>query len=549
MSSTTPNVNISVENFGPIQEGSIDLRPLTVFVGPSNAGKTYLAVLIYALSRSLDGFDRPPGLYYPYRWPEVSDDEYLAMVQKLETESRPFRFKDLPESIRGQALSNSKNHAESGRDGAAIELERCFDIESLADLVRWSNSDNSQANISLIVSEENRSEWRFEMEIQSLQSSPSPDDRIHSSYIMQDVPEVSSFNKCKFEIDDLVLVPSDRSSFRTEFDSVMERIKTPNIKGVSKEMKENDMSRIHHEFELFLIRSSFRSPDPVHEIRAHYLPASRGGIMQSHRLISSSLVSSLTRRNRERFPDLPTFSGMMADFMERLILYKESSSTVTKKAENPLRSLAFERSRLREIADALERETLDGHIHAETPSAGMYPDFVYEPFGVARHIRMTRASSMISELAPIVLFLRGAVLPGDTLIIEEPEAHLHPAAQTQMALTLARLTRVGVRVILTTHSDWLLKEIGNLIREGELSENSGSSSDNVSLPSTLQSKDVGVWLFSRDNAEQGSKVTEVPFDRSEGIEPEEYDRVAEKLYNRSAGLQNLLELQREDGDI
>ena len=56
------------------------------------------------------------------------------------------------------------------------------------------------------------------------------------------------------------------------------------------------------------------------------------------------------------------------------------------------------------------------------------------------------------------------------LIIEEPEAHLHPAAQTQMAVALTGLVRAGVRVVLTTHSDWLLKEISNLIREGELRE-------------------------------------------------------------------------------
>ena len=31
-----PNVEITVRNFGPIAEAAIDLRPLTVFIGPSN---------------------------------------------------------------------------------------------------------------------------------------------------------------------------------------------------------------------------------------------------------------------------------------------------------------------------------------------------------------------------------------------------------------------------------------------------------------------------------------------------------------------------------
>ena len=56
----SPSVCISVENFGPIECGSIGLRPLNVFVGPSNTGKTYLAVLIYALHRVLGGFPKFP---------------------------------------------------------------------------------------------------------------------------------------------------------------------------------------------------------------------------------------------------------------------------------------------------------------------------------------------------------------------------------------------------------------------------------------------------------------------------------------------------------
>ena len=50
-----PKIHIAVENFGPIEKAEIDLRPLTVFVGESNTGKTYLAALIYALYHSFAG--------------------------------------------------------------------------------------------------------------------------------------------------------------------------------------------------------------------------------------------------------------------------------------------------------------------------------------------------------------------------------------------------------------------------------------------------------------------------------------------------------------
>ncbi len=39
-------VIIEVENLGPIRKGKVELKPLTVFIGPNNTGKTYLAYLI-----------------------------------------------------------------------------------------------------------------------------------------------------------------------------------------------------------------------------------------------------------------------------------------------------------------------------------------------------------------------------------------------------------------------------------------------------------------------------------------------------------------------
>ena len=48
-------LTISVKNFGPIAEGSVDLKPLTIFVGPSNTGKSYMATAVYAV---MQGFER-----------------------------------------------------------------------------------------------------------------------------------------------------------------------------------------------------------------------------------------------------------------------------------------------------------------------------------------------------------------------------------------------------------------------------------------------------------------------------------------------------------
>lgn len=49
--SSNGNYRVEVTDFGPIEHADVDLRPLTVFAGPSNTGKSYMAMLVYALHR------------------------------------------------------------------------------------------------------------------------------------------------------------------------------------------------------------------------------------------------------------------------------------------------------------------------------------------------------------------------------------------------------------------------------------------------------------------------------------------------------------------
>ena len=86
-----------------------------------------------------------------------------------------------------------------------------------------------------------------------------------------------------------------------------------------------------------------------------------------------------------------------------------------------------------------------------------YPQFFYKPDGWENALPLMNTSSMVSELAPVVLYLRHVVQPGETLIIEEPETHLHPAMQVEFTRQIAALVHAGVRVIVTTHSDWVLE--------------------------------------------------------------------------------------------
>ncbi len=74
------------------------------------------------------------------------------------------------------------------------------------------------------------------------------------------------------------------------------------------------------------------------------------------------------------------------------------------------------------------------------------------------------ASSSVGEMTTLYFFLNQLAEYEDyLLIIDEPESHLDTANQIQFARLLASLVRSGVRVLITTHSDYLIKEINNLI--------------------------------------------------------------------------------------
>ena len=103
------------------------------------------------------------------------------------------------------------------------------------------------------------------------------------------------------------------------------------------------------------------------------------------------------------------------------------------------------------------------------------------------------------------------------------------------------MVRAGVRVLITTHSNWLLQQIGNLIREGELQKLGESTSESADW---LKKEEVGAWQFYKNQP-----VAELPFDLIEGIEPEDHLDIAEDLYNRAAGLHNRIEQAKEEGAV
>ena len=80
-------------------------------------------------------------------------------------------------------------------------------------------------------------------------------------------------------------------------------------------------------------------------------------------------------------------------------------------------------------------------------------------FAIPLHL----ASSSARGLSDLYFFLRHVARKNHLIIIDEPESHLDTANQILLARLLARLVQAGLKVLLTTHSDYLIKELNNLI--------------------------------------------------------------------------------------
>lgn len=167
-----------------------------------------------------------------------------------------------------------------------------------------------------------------------------------------------------------------------------------------------------------------------------------------------------------------------------------------------------ESSELESLSKKIEREILGGEINVMED--GINGDsYYFKPIGVNETLPVSRASSMVLKLASVVVCMRRIVKIGDTLIIEEPESHLHPRVQAKFADCIALLVKSGVRVIMITHSEWIAERLAYLVRLSDLSESQKEKFPDHQY--ALKESDVGVWEFKRDDEKFGSTVHRVDF--------------------------------------
>ena len=87
----------------------------------------------------------------------------------------------------------------------------------------------------------------------------------------------------------------------------------------------------------------------------------------------------------------------------------------------------------------------------------------YFPKGSDVHLALPECSSSVKSLVEFSFYLRHCAKREQILMIDEPELNLHPENQRYLARLLAMLINAGIKVFITTHSDYIVRELNILL--------------------------------------------------------------------------------------
>jgi hypothetical protein len=259
-----------------------------------------------------------------------------------------------------------------------------------------------------------------------------------------------------------------------------------------------------------------------------YIPAERAGIMRTYKQLlrlhietSWHMVPPHLRRKftqlmmSERFR-LPGVVGVLLD----QILNTEKFTLEERKK-------AFVAPAL----DLLEKEVLRGRLEM-----GEDLSVTYYEAGAEKPIDLINASSMVSEVSAIYL-LSGKLRKGWWLIIEEPEAHVHPRGQMGLARFMAALARLGVNVIATTHSDLIALKLAQMVGLAGL-----SPQDRVKLKygedEYLKKEELALYFMEQTEGGSVARKIEVS-ETGEVSDLPTYTIVLEEMYGEAVKLLEL----------
>jgi predicted ATPase len=254
--------------------------------------------------------------------------------------------------------------------------------------------------------------------------------------------------------------------------------------------------------------------------QVYYLPASRSGLYQALNAFSRIFVELSKKRHLLKSKlEIPVLSEPISDYFLKL-----SEIEVGQRERISPDILS--------IVDKIEQTILQGQVIFDERTKKLF----YKSAQTGLELDVSLASSMVSEISPIVAYLKYIIafqvplrrynqekMP--YLFIEEPEAHLHPEVQIQLMEIFAELAQAGVKIVMTSHSNYMFNKMNNLI-----------------LGKKLAADIAQIIVFKETN--EGSIATNIPIDEL-GADDENFLDAAEQLFNEKIELIEKLNAEKD----
>ena len=490
----TGSHRLEVANFGPVSKAELELRPLTVFAGPSNAGKSCIAKLVYALHGY---FSRHP--IARTRTHRLSD---------FNREAR--RIADLPDvarCLKEFVLNPDEETVDSSALGKDVST-----LTRLALEVPDVGADTSHPLLDVFGT----------ASMDDLILRGAKDCRFRLSYAAAGASGPTEAFQYTFsigdgELDCTVAIPSD-ARLLLEKGRLFRR--TGRGSGLLFWPSDDDDEFSVSHSALLITLLSLAQPGTVGSLSrpAWYLPAGSSGIMGAQAAILGSAIDRMGDNGPRKHGPVP---GALREFL-RDIFVDLPRRPVGSPVGEPLARL-------------FEETILEGAVRMDVWGDASSV-IAFRPTEWDRDLPLGQASSLTTQMIPLVLHLRHYATRGSTIIIEEPEAHMHPAMQVRFMTAIAQIVGAGVRVLMTTHSEWILSALANIVRASELPDRRRKG---LASSVALEPTSVGAWLF--DPGDVGSTTSEIALDSESGMYDAGFPKVSRELYDEWATIDSRLQ--------
>ena len=155
-------------------------------------------------------------------------------------------------------------------------------------------------------------------------------------------------------------------------------------------------------------------------------------------------------------------------------------------------------------------------------------------------LAMAESSSAVRSLSDIGFYLQHLARPGDILMVDEPELNLHPENQRLIARLFAMLINCGIKVFVTTHSDYIVRELNTLMalnkpdvgRLAEIAKREGYQRNELISSEQVRvyiAQDADVRLDGKRKKAECPTLVEVNFDDDTGISLVSFDNAIEEM--------------------